>query len=103
MDLSAPTTGDLAGILMYMDRNMDPSEVHSLKGGATSSYEGLIYAPSTTLLFTGNSGGASTSSWSSFIARQFDSAGNGEITVNYVPGGSSVPLPVGLGRSKLVQ
>ena len=88
--------------LEYVDRNLDPSVTHSILGGATSSYEGLVYAPSTTLLFTGNTGGASVS-WSAFIANKIDSEGNGDLTVDYEPGGSSVPLPVGLGNSKLVQ
>jgi hypothetical protein len=103
IDISAQTTGELAGVLVYADRNLDPSVVHSLAGGASSSYEGLVYAPSTTLSFVGNSSGTSSSSWASYIANKIESAGNGELVVNYVPGGSSVPLPVGLGNSKLVQ
>lgn len=103
IDLSASTTGELAGVLIYADRNMDPSVEHSMKGGATASYEGLVYMPSTSLRFTGNSGGASTAGWSAFIANKFESSGNGELIVNYEPGSSAVPLPVGLGQSKLVQ
>lgn len=103
IDLSAPTTGELAGVLIYADRNLDPSVVHSMVGGANSNYEGLVYAPSTTLQFVGNSGGASSASWTMYIANKFESAGNGDLSINYVPGGSSVPLPVGLGNSKLVQ
>ncbi len=103
LDITAPTTGEFAGIVMYADRNMDPSVVHSLKGGAASNYEGLVYMPSTGLRFTGDSTGVSTSSWSSYIARTFTAAGSGELVVNYVPGSSTVPLPVGLGNSRLVQ
>ncbi len=103
LTLSAMTTGPMAGVLMYADRNMDPSNLHNLKGGAGSTYEGVVYMPSTGLKFTGSSTGVSTFSWASYIARVFHSGGSGEMVVNFVPGASSVPLPVGFGRGRLVQ
>ncbi len=104
LDLSAPTTGAFSGILIYADRNMDPSVVHSLKGGTGSIYQGVVYMPSTGLLFAGAATGTSTSSWASYIARTFTSSGSGELVVNLISGSSSVPLPAALGgTAKLVQ
>ncbi len=88
---------------MYADRNMSPVVIHSLKGGASSLYEGVVYMPSTGLHFTGAATGTSTASWAAYIARTFSSGGDGELVVNYIPASSSVPLPVGFGDSKLVQ
>ena len=61
VNLSAPTTGSYAGILMYQDRNTTASVVHKLNGGSTMVLDGIIYAPTTKVEFTGGSASDSTS------------------------------------------
>ena len=53
VSLSAPTSGVYAGILMYQDRNTTADTVHKLNGGSAMVLDGIIYAPSTAVEFTG--------------------------------------------------
>jgi Flp pilus assembly protein TadG len=53
--LSAPTSGAYAGILIYQDRNTTADITHKMSGGSTMLLDGIIYAPSTDVEFTGGS------------------------------------------------
>lgn len=53
VDLSAPTTGDLANVLIYVDENATGNVQHNLTAQSTSSLEGLIYMPSHDIKFSG--------------------------------------------------
>ena len=64
VNMSAPTSGVYAGILIYQDRNTAPGVTHKLTGGSTMNLDGIIYAPSTDVEF---SGGTSSDSSSIFI------------------------------------
>lgn len=103
LDFSAPTTGDMAGMLVYADRNLVEGLEHNFKGGADVSYEGTIYAPNTDIAFSGNTTGDSTANWSMFIARKFDGNGNGDMTINADYESSGVPLPRDLRAGSLVK
>lgn len=51
--LTAPTSGSLAGILFYSDRNT-PSNTTSSIGGLAQIFNGILYFPSTQLALSGN-------------------------------------------------
>jgi hypothetical protein len=51
--LSAPTDGDMEGVLFYQDRNSPDNITHNISGGATMSLEGIIYFPNQNLQFSG--------------------------------------------------
>ena len=53
--LSAPSNGDLPGILFYQDRNATGNITHNLTGGATMQIEGIVYFPSVDIAFSGGS------------------------------------------------
>ncbi|MHA1151454.1 MAG: pilus assembly protein TadG-related protein [Alphaproteobacteria bacterium] len=53
--LNAPTSGAYAGILIYQDRNTAANITHKMSGGSTMLLDGIIYAPSTDVEFTGGS------------------------------------------------
>ena len=55
VQLSAPTVGDMAGVLFYQDRNSSSSITHSLTGGATMELDGILYFPNNDVTFTGGS------------------------------------------------
>ena len=55
VNLSAPTSGVYAGILMYQDRNTTANVVHKMNGGSTMNLDGIVYAPSSEVEFTGGS------------------------------------------------
>jgi hypothetical protein len=54
--LSAPTTGDYANLLIYVDEAATGNVTHNLTSDATSSLGGLIYIPSQDVDFSGSSG-----------------------------------------------
>ena len=57
-NLTAPTTGTYAGILMYQDRRASANNGTSMQisGNSGSTLQGAIYAPATEVQFTGNAG-----------------------------------------------
>lgn len=59
VNISAPTTGDYAGILMYSDRD-GPDQDNVLNGNATTTFNGALYFPSSKLTFQGNASTGST-------------------------------------------
>ena len=71
--LSAPTSGMYAGILVYQDRATTADVTHKLAGGSTMQLDGIIYAPTTDVEFTG--GSSSTSSSVMIIADEVDFKG----------------------------
>ncbi len=51
--LSAPTSGPTARILLYGDRNMPLGTSFNLSGGATQTFNGVIYFPKGALSYAG--------------------------------------------------
>ena len=90
VNLSAPTSGTLAGILFFQDRSIPGSAAGStITGNSSSTFDGAIYFPTTTLSFGGNS---STSGYSIVVANQLSVSGNSSIGSNYssLTGGSPI-------------
>ena len=59
--LSAPTTGDLAGMLFFQDRSVPVgSSPSNFKGSSAQGYTGSIYFPTTDITFEGTPSVAST-------------------------------------------
>ena len=57
INLTAPTTGDFKGILIYQDRRaVTMGEAIQINGNAASKLQGAIYAPKSELRFNGTSG-----------------------------------------------
>jgi hypothetical protein len=91
IELSAPTTGDLAGILFFEDRDNTPLQQHAFRGGSNKSYSGVIYTPVGVAEYVGNGAGSGEGTpW--FIAWRFRMSGNGELYIQYDPD-SGFPLP----------
>ena len=95
VDLSAPASGDYAGILFYGDPNAPPATKHGISGGSNMVYEGTMYFPTAELNMTGNGAASSEASYTMAIARLLKFSGNGNLQFNFSPDGS-VPLPAGL-------
>jgi hypothetical protein len=53
IQLSAPTTGGLAGILFFQDRAISSPVASSIAGGASSFFTGALYFPTSTLTYSG--------------------------------------------------
>jgi hypothetical protein len=93
--LSAPTSGELSGILFFASRN-GSGLVHRVNGTSGSVVQGAVYAPSTSIDYTGNSsssgGGGCTQvigytvsfSGNSGLASDCEDAGTRDIKINEV-------------------
>ena len=79
MDISAPTTGNFAGIAIWGDV-ADIGTMHTINGTADSSITGAIYAPGSIVSFTGDFSGAG--GCMQLVARMLDFAGNATISTN---------------------
>jgi hypothetical protein len=81
VNLSAPTSGPLAGILFFQDRSIPSSGAGStLSGNSSSTFDGAIYFPTTTLSFHGNS---SANGYSIVVANMLTLSGNASLGSNY--------------------
>jgi Flp pilus assembly protein TadG len=89
-NFSAPTSGPLAGILFFQDRSIPTSAAGStVSGNATSTFDGALYFPTTTLTYSGNS---SVNGYSIVVADKIALSGNSSLGTNYssLTGGSPI-------------
>lgn len=103
--LSAPTEGDMAGVLFFGDRDNKNSK-HNISGGAGFYFEGTMYLPSGDLEVTGNGAASTNSPYTIVIAQTYKFGGNGGMAYNSNYGDSDVPLPAaiaGAGRVALTE
>ncbi len=90
INLAAPTSGPLTGILFFQDRSIPSSDAAStITGNSTSTFDGAIYFPTTNLSFGGNS---SATGYSIVVANQLSLSGNSSLGANYtsLAGGSPI-------------
>ena len=81
--LSAPTSGPLAGILFFQDRNLTSGAASSLSGGATSRFNGALYFPKTAVSYSGGTG----TEYTIIVAKTLSFSGGTTLNNNY----SSLP------------
>ncbi len=91
--LSAPTTGSLAGILFFQDRNLPSaqwSKTNTITGGSSSTFEGALYFPNTPLSYSG--GGSTNAPYTIVVARTLTISGGCTFNRDYssLPDGSPV-------------
>jgi hypothetical protein len=87
--LTAPTSGDLSGILMFQDRSVMGGGQSSLSGGANQSLVGSLYFPTTALSY---SGGAATDAYTIIVAKSISFSGGSVMRNDYstLQGGSPI-------------
>ena len=74
-NLTAPTTGDYAGMLFFSSRNATSAR-HVVNGNIGSAFNGVVYAPSSHLEYSGNNSTGFTSC-TQIVADTIDFTGNG--------------------------
>lgn len=85
IQLTAPTTGTYAGILMYQDRRALDSGTNKVNGNSSSILQGAIYFPKQAMEFTGNTG--MQTNCLQLVAKRLTFTGNSSIS-NVCPAGS---------------
>jgi hypothetical protein len=79
LNISAPTSGPLEGILFFADRNM-PSVNNIINGNNDSNIVGALYFANSSLSFSGNN---STTSYTQIVAKTLTVIGNTTINNDY--------------------
>lgn len=90
IDLSAPTSGPMKGILVWVDRYA-PYKTVKFEGGVTSRWKGTFYVPSQHLDFGGHTN--AQGDWVYIIADNIDVHGQGAVTQFNGPDGSTPGAP----------
>ena len=64
VDLTAPTTGTYAGVLIIEDKTITAGTyADNFGGGSSQSFAGIIYAPKSTMNYSGNASRRPIPSW----------------------------------------
>lgn len=90
---SAPTSGALAGILFFQDRSILSGVGSTINGNASSTFDGALYFPTTSITYNGNSSGGG---YSLVVADKLTTNGNSTVGSNYssLANGSPIKAPV---------
>ncbi|HLI13335.1 MAG TPA: pilus assembly protein TadG-related protein [Alphaproteobacteria bacterium] len=97
VQLSAPTSGDMAGLLVYEDHALRADSVPNVLNGNNSvSYEGTFYFGKQNVTFNGNGNINSQSPWTMVIADTMTFNGNDTWNFNANFQNSQVPPPPGM-------
>ena len=80
IDLTAPTTGPTAGIVLFGDRAMTPGTSFKLTGGGTQNWGGAIYLPKGALTYAGGATGGT--GCTQIVADTVTFTGNSNMSMN---------------------
>jgi hypothetical protein len=99
VNLSAPTSGPLAGIVMFGDRSMPVGTTFKLDGGSTQEISGAVYLPKAA---TEYAGGANTAipTCTQLISDTITFTGSSNFAINC---GSQGTKPIGSMTARLVE
>ncbi|MFZ1815237.1 MAG: TadE/TadG family type IV pilus assembly protein [Rhizobiaceae bacterium] len=96
IDLTAPKTGPLAGILIFEDRNSTTGREFLISSKDAKTIVGTVYLPKGTLAIR-NAGDIGTASdWTAIIARKIVVDKDSVLRLNSDYAGSTVPVPEGI-------
>jgi Flp pilus assembly protein TadG len=99
VDVSAPTTGDTAGVAFFQSRKAPSGTVNKFNGGSTQTIKGAIYFPKQTVSYRGGSN-TGTPGCTQLLADQIEFTGNSNLAINCA--GSGVKT-VGSTQTTLVE
>jgi Flp pilus assembly protein TadG len=96
INLTAPSSGALAGLVLFQSRSAAGAAL-SISGNAAVSLDGVLYAPATSVTFTGNGTTENPARYGSVIAFQVHFTGNSAFAF-----GSTLPSRTSGAHSALV-
>ena len=96
VQLSAPTTGPMAGFLFYQDPGIAKEETFLIGSDLVTKLLGTIYLPSGTLLIDVVGLVAAASAYTVVVADRIDVRG-AHLVINSDYGATDVPVPAGIG------
>lgn len=97
ISLSAPTSGEMAGILIMEDRNGTSGTVHQINSDDARNLLGTIYLPISTLSVASLFPIADQSDYTVIVANKLAMTGSPTLVLNSDYASSNVPVPAGVG------
>jgi len=98
VNLTAPSTGPLAGIVIFGDRNTPQGTLYRFTGGTNQAFNGAVYLPEGQINYSGGATGAN--GCNQVIGDTVNFVGNTNLAVNCSGVGTT---PVGTTTAKLVE
>jgi len=80
VDLSAPSSGPTAGMVMFGDPSMTAGTAFKFEGGASQTLQGAVYLPEAAVSFAG--GANTTNGCTQLIADTINFVGNSNFAIN---------------------
>ena len=99
ISLSAPRTGEMAGMLFFEDRNTAFDTYHQITSLDARNLVGTMYLPKSKLLIDASTPVADRSDYTVIIAREFELRDGPELVLNTDYESSNVPVPEGVGNN----
>jgi len=98
VNLTAPTTGPTAGIVVFGDRNMPLNSSFTFNGGSSQVFTGAVYAPKGAVKFAGGANNAN--GCTQLVANTVTFTGNSNFAINCAGKGTT---PLGTSLTRLVE
>jgi hypothetical protein len=98
ISLTAPKTGDMAGMLFFEDRDVLFTFPHSIASNDARNLVGTIYLPGNTLAINSTDPIADQSDYTVIIAKKFEMKDGPELVLNTDYENSPIPVPEGVGN-----
>lgn len=98
VSLTAPRSGDMAGMLFFEDRSVLFKFPHIVASNDARNLVGTIYLPGNTLEINSQNPIADQSDYTVIIARKFDMKDGPELVLNTDYENSPIPVPDGVGN-----
>ena len=90
VNLSAPSSGPMEGMLFFQDPTITSNKVNTISGGSTLNIEGVLYFPTTKLKYTG--GSVNHGDYTVIVARLLELTGPSGIGTDYTGLDSGSPV-----------
>lgn len=92
VDLVAPVSGPMAGIVFAHDRNAKEGIEHKVSGKSSIHYEGAVYFPKQKIVYKGESQSYNVPPFTTFIVSQLRVDGGSQLILNNDYAASAVPV-----------
>ncbi len=103
INLSAPTSGAMAGVLMYVDRDIDETMKHVINSDTASTLNGAVYMPESELLINSDGVVGSPGSCTNYVVGNLVVNSDSALYVGQDFDSCGVPLPRGMSNVRLVR
>jgi len=99
IDLAAPVSGEMAGLLIFQDRGSDNNQKFTISSNNAETLVGTIYIPNGRLYIDATAPVAAASAYTAIIARRLELTASVNLVLNSNYSATNVPVPAGLANA----